>query len=143
MAWQNWFNQISPPVIESGVALLIVISVGFLAHFFWKKWQLARRAARIGINSLPPEEQLRLARQLAFYDELFRLLARRRIARRPHQTPSEFSRSLNFLPVDAFETIGRLTSLFYKIRYGRTALSPARQRNRVVIEKLSGKLEGL
>ncbi|HWE03399.1 MAG TPA: DUF3488 and transglutaminase-like domain-containing protein [Tepidisphaeraceae bacterium] len=138
----TWFNRISSSALKPALALLAIICAGFFGHFVLKKYRLARRAARIGIDTLPQQEQLRLARQLEFYDELLRLLARRRIARRPHQTPLEFSQSLIFLPAGAFETIGRLTALFYKVRYGQAVLSPARRRNlAAVIEKLSGDLE--
>jgi transglutaminase-like putative cysteine protease len=139
----TWVGQMSESILDLAIALLAVICVGFLLHFAWRRWSLGRRAARIGLNSLPADEQQRLARQLEFYDELLRLLARRRISRLPHQTPLEFSQSLLFLPAGAYETIGRLTSLFYKIRYGGAVLSHARQKNlATVIQKLTGELEG-
>jgi hypothetical protein len=94
----------------------------------WQRIRLRRRAARIGINSLPGVEQLRLARQLGFYDDLVRLLARRQLTRPPHQTPLEFSRSLLVLPSEAYDTVGRLTALYYRVRYGSAMLSPGQQR---------------
>jgi hypothetical protein len=40
----------------------------------------------------------------------------------------EFSRSLSFLPTGAYETVQRLTALFYKVRYGGIELPVARRR---------------
>jgi hypothetical protein len=40
----------------------------------------------------------------------------------------EFSRSLSFLPADAYDTVHRLTLLFYKVRYGGIELPAARRR---------------
>lgn len=115
--------------ILTGVVLLMlsVLAVAF-GWFLWERWRLRRRAHRIGIESLPDDQQLRLARQLGFYDELMRLLERYRIVRPAHFTPLEFSRSLTFLPADVYDTIQRLTNLFYEVRYGGTELTPPRQR---------------
>ena len=41
-----------------------------------QRYRLGRRAARIGLGALPAPDRLRLARKLAFYDELMRVLAR-------------------------------------------------------------------
>ena len=82
-----------------------------------------RRAARIGIDTLPTDERLRLARQLGFYDELLQLLERRGMARPAHLTPMEFTDSLAFLPAEVYHAVRRLTEVFYRIRYGRQELS--------------------
>jgi len=108
------------------IAILAVASL--TARWAWQRIRLRRRAARIGIDSLPSVEQLRLARQLGFYDDLVCLLARRQLTRRPHQTPLEFSRSLLVLPSGAYDTVSRLTALYYRVRYGSAMLSPGQQR---------------
>lgn len=108
--------------------VLITVVVASLSWFLLERAMLRRRAARIGIESLPEDEQLRLARQLGFYDELLRLLARQRIVRPAHKTPLEFSQSLSFLPSEAYDTVQRLTNLFYRIRYGGADLPPSRRR---------------
>jgi len=96
--------------------------------FVWEKYRLRRRAARIGLDALPASDQLKLARQLGFYDDLMQLLERHQIVRPSHLTPWEFSESLAYLPNETFETIRRLTAIFYQIRYGRRELTVPRQR---------------
>lgn len=111
------------------IGLMVFCLLGSLAWFSIERIRLRRRAERIGIMALPMSEKLRLAKQLGFYDELLLVLGRKRIVRKPHQTPMEFSRSLLFLPAQSYETIIRLTELFYRIRYGRAVLTPARRRH--------------
>ena len=114
---------------------------GSVAWFSWERLRLRRRAARIGISTLPMSEQMRLAKQLGFYDELLRLLGRHRMIRNAHQTPLEFSRSLLFLPGQTYDTIVRLTQLFYRIRFGGAKLSTAQRRHlSTVLDRLTGQL---
>jgi transglutaminase-like putative cysteine protease len=105
-------------VIGGMIALCIVAVVWFLVE----RWRLHRRARRIGIELMSAPEQLRLARQLRFYDDLLRILARHRIERPRHFTPLEFSRSLTYLPSEVYRDIYRLTEVFYRIRYNGTNL---------------------
>jgi hypothetical protein len=122
---------------------MILVLTGALGWFVWERALLRRRAARIGIVALPEAQQFRLARQLRFYDDMLRLLRRHRIARPPHETPLEFSRSLTFLPADAYDTVQRLTTLFYKVRYGGAELPAPRQRRLVaVLARLGDELAG-
>ena len=107
------------------MGLIGLAALFFIVRYAWDILRLRCRAVRIGINALPSDEQLRLARQLEFYDDLVRLLDRHRVKRRPEQTPLEFSRSLLFLPADAYEAIRRLTELFYCVRYGHFQLTRA------------------
>jgi len=123
---------------------IVLAIVGITLHYAIQRWRLRRRAARIGIDSVPLDEQLRLAQQLEFYDDLLRLLGRHAISRRPSQTPLEFSQSLLFLPAGVFDTVARLTALFYKIRYGRAELSSgSRRRLGHVVERLHREMEGV
>jgi transglutaminase-like putative cysteine protease len=119
------------------IALMVIAMVGAIGWFLLEKWRLRKRALRIGLEGLPEREQLLLARQLGFYDDLLRLLERRHITRPRHLTPLEFSDSLSFLPSEVYGTVRRLTELFYRIRFGGARLSPAR-RHRLdrVIERL-------
>ena len=66
------------------------------------------------------------------------------LAKNPaHLTPMEFARSLLFLPSDLYETVRRLTGVFYRVRYGRADLSPAQQRRLGnVINRVEGALTG-
>jgi hypothetical protein len=135
------FWNLSSGVLASVMGLVMATGLAFIIRFAWEKWQLRRRAHRIGIDSLPPDEQMRLARQLGFYDDLLQLLGRHQIARPRHLTPLEFSRSLLFLSAGAYETVSRLTELFYRVRFGRAELSPARRKRlNTVIERLEAEL---
>jgi hypothetical protein len=123
---------IGPIMILAGLTL-----VGSIGWFLYERWRLRRRAERIGLDSLPEREKLRLARQLGFYDDLLRLLERRHIHRPRQLTPMEFGNSLTFLPTDVYDTVRRLTSVFYRIRFGGQELDPGQQhRLRTVIDRL-------
>jgi hypothetical protein len=121
--------------------LVGLLALGILAAFSWfffERWKLRRRAMRIGIKDLPLSDQAKLVRQLGFYDDLLRLLEKHRIVRPAHLTPMEFSSSLSFLPSEVYDTIRRLTHLFYKIRYGSAELDDGqRRRLGTVIDRLS------
>ena len=54
-------------------SLAILAAVGW---FFFERLRLRRRARRIGLDTLPSTQQLYLARQLGFFDDLLRLLER-------------------------------------------------------------------
>jgi protein-glutamine gamma-glutamyltransferase len=134
--WWNevraWLSKaqwwIASQVLGALVAMTLVALFAAIAWFLWEKWKLRRRVVRIGIDALPASDRVRLARQLAFYDELVQLLERQGIARPRHLTPMEFSRSLVYLPREAYESIGRMTDIFYRIRYGRMQLTRAQRR---------------
>lgn len=137
------FWRVSAGILAIVMALSGIAAMILIMRFAWQHWRLRQRAARIGIDSLPRAEQVRLARQLGFYDDLLHLLDRAHIARKPHQTPLEFGQSLLFLPSDAYEMIGRLTQLFYRVRYGQATLSAGQQQHLArVIEQLRQRLAG-
>ena len=139
---QAWFLR--SYFIGSVVALLLLALLWAIANFLWERWILRRRAIHLGIESLPTADQLRLARQLGFYEDMTRLLQRHRLYRPRHQTPLEFSRSLAFLPPEAYSLIYRLTKVFYRIRFGQAELEPSQQRRlRAVLERLGQRLSGL
>ncbi len=126
-------------VIGPMVVLLAAVLIGGATWYSVRRYRLRRRAARIGLIDLPADAQARLVRQLAFYDGLVRLLDRHKIARPPHLTPLEFSRSLSFLPANAYDTIARLTLVFYRIRFGGADLDDGRQRRLLgMVERLEG-----
>lgn len=137
------FWNASSIVLTCLMLLMFAIVLASLGWFLLERAMLRRRAARIGIESLPEDEQLRLARQLGFYDDLIRLLARQKIIRPAHHTPLEFSQSLSFLPAEAYDTVQRLTHLFYRVRYGGADLPPPRRRKLAnVLARLSNELSG-
>lgn len=128
-----WFNEanfylVSSRLLGSVIWIAVMAMVFAVGWYLWERWRLMQRARRIGLGALPSAEQKRLARQLGFYDELLRLLERRGVSRKPHQTPLEFSNSISFLPAEAFDSVRRLTRIFYRVRYGDAELSPARRR---------------
>jgi transglutaminase-like putative cysteine protease len=142
---RGWFElnvyQLSSTVIGGVMVLMVTFMVFMVLWFVWERWMLRRRAKRIGLESLPVSDKLRLARQLGFYDDLMQLLARHQIVRPKHLTPMEFSQSLLFLPNQAFETICRLTNVFYRVRYGQAELSQGlRRRLSTVIAQLGENL---
>lgn len=110
------------------IMLLFLTILAAVAGFMMERWKLQKRASRIGIGSLPVSAQMRLVRQLGFYDDLLLLLERHHIYRPLHLTPKEFSDSLAYLPSGAYDTIRRLTNLFYRIRYGQAELNHGQQR---------------
>ena len=138
-SWKSWFTEanffiVSSKIIAWAIYLLMFGMVGAVGGFFWGQWKLRQRARRIGLQNLPASDQLRLARQLGFYDDLMQLLERHSITRPRNLTPLEFSSQITFLPAEVFDAIRRLTSIFYRIRYGGHQISyEQRQRlNRVI-----------
>jgi hypothetical protein len=115
-------------LVAALIAALVLAFIGSLVWFFIERAKMRRRARRIGLVSLPPQQQLKMARQLGFYDEMIRTLSRHGIKCAPHLTPGEFSKSVSFLPSELFDVVRRLTNIFYKIRYGHAELSNRQQR---------------
>jgi transglutaminase-like putative cysteine protease len=132
--------QISSTLLTGLVALAVFALFVAIGWYLWERWRLWRRAERIGLDALPPEDRIRLARQLGFYDDLVRLLERRGMVRPRHRTPMEFSDSLSFLPADGYHDVRRLTEVFYRVRYGRQELT-AGQRDKLA--KTIGELESI
>src|SRR5262249_54036965 len=136
------FFIFSSKLISGVIYLAIFGMVGAVGGFFWEKWKLRQRARRIGLDNLPASDQMRLARQLGFFDDLIQLLERHRIHRPPHLTPMEFSDSIAFLPNEAYGNIRRITRIFYRIRYGRHEIGyDARRRLGRVIGRIEQMLE--
>ncbi|MGD0461215.1 MAG: DUF3488 and transglutaminase-like domain-containing protein [Tepidisphaeraceae bacterium] len=130
----KWFDDFqstiaSPTVLSSVITGMISLSFFFVGWFLIERWRLRLRAKRIGIESLSTPDQFRLVRQLGFYNDLLRILQRHHIERPRHLTPLEFSRSLSYLPAQAYGDIFRLTELFYRIRYGPARRSAYSQRH--------------
>ena len=143
----DWFENFqkkiaSPTVLSSVITGMISLSFFLIAWFLIDRWRLRRRAKRIGIESLSTPDQLRLVRQLGFYNDLLRILERHHIQRPRHLTPLEFSRSLAYLPAQVYDDISRLTELFYRIRYGPTRRSTYSQRYlSAVVDRIQETLE--
>ncbi len=128
--------SLSTIVVSAGLCFITFRTARAIHHR-----RLRHRAARIGIAGLSPKEQLRLAEQLAFYDDLITALARRNFIRPNHLTPMEFTDHL-LLPRQEYEVVRRLTRLFYRIRYGTVALTPQRMRRlEQVVEHLEASID--
>ncbi|MGC4031775.1 MAG: DUF3488 and transglutaminase-like domain-containing protein [Tepidisphaeraceae bacterium] len=132
---QQWFKESKILDLESFYSVLVVL-IGTLivvlslvvVAIIVNRMRLYRRARRIGLDTLSNNEQRRLARQLAFYDQLLKILERKNIVRAKHLTPQEFGQSIGFLPAEAFDIVQRLTRIFYRIRYGEAELQVAQQK---------------
>lgn len=126
------------------ITLMMLLIVAIVIGYVLQQFRLRRRAHRIGFDTLPRNQRMRLARQLAFYDLLTRILHRHHITRQHHLTPLEFADSLVFLPSHAYKTIHRLTELFYRVRFGSAQLSPQQQRRlEQIVWRLSDTLDNL
>jgi hypothetical protein len=131
------FIQVSSNVLGILVGLMIFAMCVAVGFFFFERWRMRQRARSIGLDSLPPADQLRLARQLGFYANMMASLHARNIHRPAHLTPLEFAHSLSYLPAEAYELVHKMTRIFYRIRYGNAHLTTAHQRH------LSNSLEEL
>jgi transglutaminase-like putative cysteine protease len=132
--WREWMNRLTQSINDGTglmlsakviIAMIVVLTLVVCYGAFTlirQRYRMRRRAARIGLHGLPTSEAIRLARQLGFYERLMTLLERRRIVRPAHMTPAEFTDGLAFLPNEAYDTIRRLTQVFYSIRFGRQRL---------------------
>jgi protein-glutamine gamma-glutamyltransferase len=125
----RWWENIRPSLFDAAIVLVLLFGLASIVAFFLERRKMRRRARRIGLDVLPVNQQLRLARQLAFYDDLLGVLDRHKIVRADHLTPLEFCRSLSFLPNAIYDDIYGLTNLFYRIRYGGAELNARRQRH--------------
>jgi hypothetical protein len=142
----NWiatdrFWKVSSTVIGAMAWLAVLGVMAAIGIFLSERWKLSRLAARIGINLLPAAEKQRLTRQLVFYDNLMRLLERHQLVRPANLTPLEFVESLLFLPSETYQTILRLTKIFYRVRFGGAELSnEQRKRLEIVLTRLNDAL---
>lgn len=126
--WQNVQMGVASYILSAAISLMAVGAAVAICWYVIERWRMRRRAKRIGLGPLSTPDQLRLVRQLGFYDDLLRVLEKHRIVQPRHLTALEFSQTLSFLPSGAFDDIYRLTKLFYRIRYGAVVLNPHRQR---------------
>ena len=138
------FWTISTKLIAGVISAMLLIMFGIIGWYILGRYRIRRRANKIGLNALPMTEQIRLAKQLGFYEEMMEVLGRRRIYRPRHLTPREFMQTLTYLPTDAYDTIERLTRIFYRVRYGGATILPAQQRRLMeVVSRLSETLPPL
>ena len=132
------FWTVSSKLLAGFILVMAGGMIGLIVWFVSERYRIRRRAAKIGLDALPMTERIRMARQLGFYEEMVEVLRRHHIARPPHLTPREFTRTLTFLPTEAFDRIDRLTRIFYRVRYGGASVQAAQQRK---LMEIVGKLD--
>lgn len=126
------------------IGLMMAAAVMAVAWYMAQQYRLRRRALRIGMEGLPADRQIALARRLLFYDEMLRVLAAHGMVRPRQATPLEFARSLDHLPAEAYASVVRMTSVFYRVRYGDAAVPATRQRRlQAEVARLAGRLQAL
>ena len=122
------FWTISSKLLAAVIGAMALAIVGIIVWFIIERRRIRRLATKIGLDALPMTDQIRLAKQLGFYEKMSEVLGQNRIVRPSHLTPREFTRTLTFLPTEAYDTIDRLTRIFYRVRYGGANIQPAQQR---------------
>jgi transglutaminase-like putative cysteine protease/Ca2+/Na+ antiporter len=137
------FWSVSSKLLAGLITVMSLIIVGAVAWFFVERERIRRRAVKIGLEGLPLPDQIRLARQLGFYEGMMEVLHRRRVHWPRHLTPREFTQTLSFLPTEAYDTVDRLTRVYYRVRYGGARVQPAQQRRlEEVVRRLGEALGG-
>src|SRR4051812_9363714 len=71
---ESSFWNTSFRILVAVIILMIIVIVMLIIQYVIQQRKLRKRAARIGLDGLPVDQQLRLARQLAFYDQLTQAL---------------------------------------------------------------------
>jgi hypothetical protein len=140
--WRKWWHElhlgttefwsISIKILVGAISCVLLALVVAIGWFVLERRRIRRRAVKIGLQSLPIPQQLRLARQLGFYEQMNELLQMHRITRRPHMTAMEFSHSLTYLPTESYRLVDALTRIFYRVRYGGAHV-PADQQRRLAL----------
>jgi hypothetical protein len=100
-----------PPYLLAGLAALVCILV-----IFWgfNKRKKARPVYHGG--KLPPN--------ISFYLKMLKILDKKKITKRASETPAEFARRLSSAGSPLAPWIERITSLYYRVRFGRISLTP-------------------
>ena len=78
----HWWEQIRVSLLDATIILVILCGFASVIGYLIERMKMQRRARRIGLDALPPAQRAKLVRQLAFYDELVRVLDRHNLARR-------------------------------------------------------------
>jgi hypothetical protein len=135
------FWSVSSKLLGGFIFLMAMVIVLLILWFIIERARIRRRAIKIGLAALPMDEQMRLARQLGFYEEMMEILQDHQMVRPRHMTPREFSQTLSFLPTEAYEAVDRLTRVFYRVRYGGANVQTGQQRRLArTVERLAASL---
>jgi hypothetical protein len=66
----------------------------------------------------------KLPSDISFYLKMLKILDKKRMAKRASETPAEFAKRVSSVGIPLSLWIERITSLYYRVRYGRTPLTP-------------------
>jgi hypothetical protein len=66
----------------------------------------------------------KLPSEISFYLKTLKILDKKRIAKRASETPAEFAKRVSSVGTPLSLWIERITSLYYRVRFGRTPLTP-------------------
>jgi hypothetical protein len=116
------------------IAGVLVASTGIVLTMRWLLLRLGRRLRR----ALVRRRGRRLGRaNVAFYQDLQRVLKRRGFERTPATTPREFTQQVATAMEDMRAALEELTDVFYRVRFGRAPLEPQEERRlRAIIESV-------
>jgi transglutaminase-like putative cysteine protease len=104
------------------VAVVVVIAIVALVSVV-RRFRTLRRALRI--RRLPRTDARRVMGQLGFYVDMLDTLRRGGCPKPAWQPPGDFARGLAATRPRVADTVGRITALFYRARYGGHRLSDA------------------
>jgi protein-glutamine gamma-glutamyltransferase len=98
--------------------LAIIISAALMRVVVIRR----RRLAKLKLNSLPPEQQRELAKQLAFFLDMNAILAQHGYVRPPWQNPRDYALNLAHDLPSQMAPVVTITDIFYKVRFGHQPL---------------------
>jgi hypothetical protein len=100
-----------PPYLLAGLAIFACLLLIF--------WGFKKRRRLIGSpykGKIPSE--------IAFYLKMLNILDKKKIVKRASETPAEFAHRINSVGSPLSPWIERITSLYYKVRFGHIPLTP-------------------
>ena len=100
-----------PSYLLTGLAAFACIML-----IFWV-FKKRRRAINIQHGGKPPLE-------ISFYLNMLKILNKKKFTKRASETPAEFAKRVNSVESPLSPWIERITSLYYKVRFGRIPLTP-------------------
>ncbi len=106
----------------AGMVLFLAAGMTFWLVRTWH-WRRTSVVAKM-VRGLDAKLQRKLSRELAFFDRLVRLLAKRGVNRDPAHTPLEFVTQISHLPQTVRNEARTLVTYFYDIRYGNQVVTP-------------------
>ncbi|QQE12507.1 transglutaminase domain-containing protein [Planctomycetota bacterium] len=127
--WRQFLNTLTFfnwNYIVIGLCVIVIIGV-LIVFFFLHEIQTRRKAAQLHLSSLPRSQQRSLAKQLAFFITLQQLLTKHGHSRKSWQSPMQFANQLTAQNPQRYQSVKKLTQIFYDIRYGNRPLDESRK----------------